>query len=182
LRPASLRQRFSAFLFDYLLILIYIAVLAAVSTLLLFSPWGERRFGLDDSPIVSDALAFLTLVLPVMLYFAISHSRPAGATWGKHRRELQVVRYPDGARLGFGRALLRAAVKLLPWQLAHTALFNIPGWPMSPAEPPGWVVGLFVLVWVLVFIYWVSALLSRDRRALYDRVAGTWVRWEHPER
>lgn len=176
MQPASLRQRTAAFALDYLVILAYILLLAGVSVLLLISPPGARLFGLLDQPWQRDALAFVTLVLPVMLYFAFSHSRPAGGTWGKRRLGLQVVRYPEGGGVVFGRALLRAAVKLLPWQLAHTALFNIPGWPQSPGTPPGWVIGLFILVWLLVLLYWLSALLSPQRRSLYDLAAGTSVR------
>lgn len=175
MKPANLRRRLIAFVLDYLLILLYIVLLAAATSLLLFSPPGERVLALIDTPLRRDVLAFITLILPVGLYFAISESRPYGATWGKRRLALKVFHNEQAEPPGFGRSLLRTALKLLPWQLAHTALFNIPGWPIAPQEPPVWVLVLFGLVWLLVLLYWLSALLSSQRQTLYDRISGTYV-------
>ena len=46
------------------------------------------------------------------------------ATFGKHRMRLVVVD-AAGRPPGFRRAVVRSAVKFLPWQLAHTAVFQL---------------------------------------------------------
>ncbi|MCA9886651.1 MAG: hypothetical protein KC708_26955, partial [Anaerolineae bacterium] len=60
------------------------------------------------------------------------------------------------------------------WQLAHTCLFHIPGWPMAPAEPSGWVIAGLIAVQGLVLLY-LLLLALRPHRPPYDWAAGTQV-------
>jgi hypothetical protein len=73
------------------------------------------------------------------------------------------------------RSLIRSGLKFLPWQLAHTAMMHIPGFPMSPGEPPVWSTFLLVVVWVLVAVYLVGLTRLGGYRTLYDRLTGTMV-------
>jgi len=72
------------------------------------------------------------------------------------------------------QALVRSLLKFLPWQIAHTSIFHIqevvPGQEPAPFDITG-----FVLVWVLVGIYVISALISKERRTPYDWAAGSYV-------
>ncbi|MGN6359584.1 MAG: RDD family protein, partial [Thermomicrobiales bacterium] len=118
------------------------------------------------------ALGFVSLTLPVMLYFAAQEAAPAGATLGKRALGLRVVT-ALGDRVSFGRALLRAGVKFLPWEIAHTALWHTPVWPAN-ARPAarhwaGYGLALTLAGW------YVGALFTGSRRPLYDRLAGTQV-------
>ena len=61
---------------------------------------------------------------------------------------------------------------LLAWELSHTCLWRIPGWPLEPQEPSWLVYAGFALVWVLVAAYILSALKSDRRQMLYDRLSG----------
>ena len=175
-RPAyaGLRARSLAFSLDYLIICGYILALVTAGALLRRSPLRARSDALFATPNRRDLVAFLTLVLPVLLYFAWGESSAQAATWGKRRLGLQVVD-AAGGRLSRGRALARAALKLLPCQVAHTSLFHIPGWPTAADHVPlPSQIGLG-LVWVLVGTYGAGLLASKQHRTLYDRLTGSIV-------
>lgn len=173
-RVHAIRTRLLAFLIDYLLILAYLAVLAGVGTFLTLGPFRDAWRDLLSTPARMDFLAFLVTVLPVTLYFALSESSSRGASVGKRRMGLRVVGM-DGGRVPLGRALVRSALKFLPWQLAHTGMLNIPGFPIEPTDPPAWTTAMLVAVWVLVVAYLFGLTPLGGSRPLYDRVAGTRV-------
>ncbi len=165
-------RRIAAFAFDYLLLLGYMLGLAVVSVVVRVGVLG----GFQDlgEPWRYDLLAFLTLVLPVFLYFSLSEASSVHATWGKRRLGLCVVAR-EGGQLGKGRSFLRSGLKFLPWQIAHTCLFNIPGWPVAPLTPPMWVVGGLVLACALVVTFLLQLLVSPTHQTFYDWAAGSQV-------
>lgn len=155
------------------MIFAYLAALAGLGTFLTLGPAGAEWGELMSDPVHADLVAFLAAVLPVWLYFALSEAAPGAATWGKRRVGLRVVG-PVG-RLGLARSLARNGLKLLPWQVAHTAMFHIPGFPLSPGDPPTWSVVLLVLAWTLVGLYLLGLTRLLSGRTPYDRIAGTAV-------
>lgn len=173
-QPPRFFRRIAAFSLDYLLIAGYLAALAIVSSMLAFGPLKDSWKVFVSTPTRADLLAFITAILPVILYFTLMESSESGATWGKRRMRLRVVNL-SGQRLSRGQALLRSAIKFLPWQLAHTCLFHIPGWPVKTQEPPGWVMVGLVLVWVLIGFYIVTLMVGPTRRTPYDWIAGSRV-------
>jgi uncharacterized RDD family membrane protein YckC len=167
-RPyAEIQRRLLAFGIDYCVIASYPAALTAISAFLI--PAGALR-PLFSGPTVGQASAFFLVTLPVVSYFALMESSSLKGTLGKRILGLAVVT-ADGARLTRRRALGRAALKFLPWELSHTCLWRIPGWPNSPQEPPWPVYAGFGLVWSLIGVYVLSAILSNRRQALYDRIS-----------
>lgn len=173
-RAAPAAKRIQAFLWDYLVMAGYIAVLVAVSAGLLYTPANAGWRWLFDHPVRADLLSFLLLILPVLLYFALSEASDRQATPGKRKVGLRVVDL-RGKRVPPGRALLRNAFKFLPWQMAHTAMFNIPGFPMAPRDAPVWTTALLVCAWILVGAYLVGLTAAAGGRTPYDRLAGTVV-------
>lgn len=169
MKTASPFSRAAAFLLDSLLILGWAAVLALIS--IFFLP---RRLAIFATPLTSDLAAFLLLVLPAILYFTISESSSIRATLGKRRLGIQVVR-TDFTRLSFGRAFLRSLLQFLPWQIAHTSLFQIPGWPSNATSFPDVSAVGFSLVWLLVLVYLGMMVFSRQHRTPYDWIAGSMV-------
>ena len=167
-------RRLAAFGLDYLVVLAYLVVLGCISWALMRSASGEAWLEFTSRPSRMELVVFLVTVLPVGAYFALMESSPRGATLGKRRMRLRVVRL-GGGRLSLGRAVLRSAVKLLPWQIAHTSLIHIPGWPLDPQPPPTWVTGSMGLVWALVGFYVIALAVRRDRRLPYDWIAGSQV-------
>jgi len=174
LARAQMRRRIQAFMFDYLVILGYLSLLATAGLFLTLGPVGSGWSALVSTPLRKDLLAFFTTVLPVIAYFAWSERSVDGATWGKRHIGLRVVG-PGGCRLSGGQALARSVIKFLPWQMAHTALFHIPGFPMVSADPPAWTVWVLGGMWVLVACYLVGRTRFFGGRTIYDRLSNSHV-------
>jgi uncharacterized RDD family membrane protein YckC len=169
---ATLRRRLSAFGVDYLAIAAYIGALWGVSTALASANITPADASAD--PVRGQLMGFALLTLPVLLYFALWEGSARQATPGKWAFGLTVVS-SGGGRLPWSRSLLRSSLKFLPWELAHTSLWRIPGWPAQVETiPAGPLVGL-VTAWILAAAYVVAALLSTSRRTPYDRAAGSTV-------
>ena len=166
--------RIAAFLLDYLLILVYLGILALVGLSLTLGPLGEAWSALVSTAARKDLLAFFTTVLPVMAYFVWSERSPAGGTWGKRKLGLRVVDSQYG-RISLGQALIRSALKFAPWQMAHTALIHIPGFPMAPHDPPTWSVWMLITMWLVVAVYLIGLTQLGGRRTPYDRISSTRV-------
>jgi len=166
--------RIAAFLLDYLLILAYLGVLALVGLFLTLGPLGEAWSILFSTPTRRDLLAFFTTVLPVSAYFVVSERSPAGATWGKRKLGLRVVD-AQARPISDAQAVIRSVVKFAPWQMAHTALIHIPGFPVAPQDPPTGSVWLLSAMWLLVATYLIGLTQLSGRRTLYDRISSTRV-------
>jgi len=171
---ASFRKRLKAFAFDYLLILTYIIVLASVNFgIILRGRMLEDISPLLASPLAKDAIAFLTLILPVILYFTLQEGSIRQGTWGKRKAGIRVVN-ANGGTLTKMQAFVRSLVKFLPWQIAHTSIYQIqevvPGGEVGPFNITG-----FVLVYVLVGIYIAAVFISKKRRTPYDWASGSFV-------
>ena len=171
---SSMWLRIKAFIFDYLLILAYLVALVVAGLLLRLGPLGSEWSELLSTPLRKDLLAFLTTVLPVVAYFAWNEGSATGATWGKRRVGLKVVGL-DGQPLSSRQALVRAVAKFVPWQMAHTALFNIPGFPMATGDPPTWTLWLLGCMWALVAAYLIGLTRLGGGRTIYDRLSASKV-------
>ena len=171
---AKVWQRMGAFLLDYLIIAAYLVLLVIISVELGFGPLRSVFRTMFADPTSSEFSAFLLLVLPVMLYFALCECSSWRATWGKRRMGLRVIN-TYGARLSLPRSLVRSLLKFAPWELTHACLWRIPGWPLAPSTPSPIITAGLVLVWILVGTYVVSMLVSKKHQALYDWIAGTFV-------
>jgi uncharacterized RDD family membrane protein YckC len=139
--------------------------------------WGGLLFGTvmiatsgnppqPENPWHAQAIGLLTMTVPVTLYFALCESSALRASVGKRALGL-VVSMEAGERLLFRSALLRNAVKFVPWEFGHTvaqqAAFSgegrFPAWAWGPAA-----VALVGPVW------WLVALIVTGRTP-YDRLA-----------
>lgn len=172
---AAPTARIRAFAWDYLVVLGYLVALTGIGLLLTFGAAGPAWAEFMDDPVRADLVAFVCAVLPVVLYFALSEGLGAGATWGKRRVGLVVMAIGWGSPPHPGRALVRNGLKFLPWQMSHTAMFHIPGFPAATGEPPTWSVVVLGAAWFLVAVYLVGLTRLGGYRPLYDRVAGTAV-------
>lgn len=113
-----------------------------------------------------------TVALPVWLYFILSERSTYQATVGKRLLGLYVTDLA-GYRIGFRRALLRTAVKMIPWELTHLALF-FPT-PIMFDDSPGFRPAL-ALVYLLMAIYLAAVVISPRNRSIHDFAAGTVVK------
>ncbi|MBI5033960.1 MAG: RDD family protein [Chloroflexi bacterium] len=175
LRYAGFVKRMVAFALDYLVIAVYVVALA-VTTLGIFRvlEFAGRAVTFPQNPVIGDLIAFFTLVLPTILYFTLQESSARQATWGKRKIGIRVVN-ANGETLTRKQAFVRSLVKFLPWQIAHTCLFQIEGLPFAPAQPAPLVLIGFAIVYGLVGMYALSTVISKNRRAPYDWAAGSYV-------
>ena len=116
---ASPARRIAAFLIDGLVLGAYAALLTFVSIKSGFSEevasdtWAARA-GLH-------LVGFVTLTLPVLLYFSLLEGSSTGTTLGKRLCGIRVTNtagMPAGLRRGFARNIIR----FLPWEMAHAGI------------------------------------------------------------
>ena len=170
-KAATLMQRTVAFLFDYLLIFVYLLLVLLLIGLpmLRFTPTFNERLGTNR--VLGQLFGFIFATLPIGLYFVIGDASQAQGTWGKRKRGLQVT---DGAGqpIGWQKSLLRTMLKLTPWEVAHTGIHQT---GFSGAAPSTFALTCIGLSYALIGANLVSAWLSPTKQALYDRIAGTYV-------
>ncbi|HKX72659.1 MAG TPA: RDD family protein [Candidatus Saccharimonadales bacterium] len=174
----TLKQRFKALFLDYLIILLWMAVLAAVNVILfivIFDGFPDYlgMFG----PFWTQLIFFGVLTLPVGLFLYCSEAGPRHATFGKRKAHLKVVS-TDGSWATRKQTAVRTVVKLLPWELSHAFI-----WQMQyvfyehgyEAAVPAWIfVGLNVAT-LMALVYVMLVVVRKDRRSVHDLVAGTKV-------
>ncbi len=143
----------------------------AATQLALFGPL-RHALGISDDEFFrsgwnTELYTLLTISSLVLLYFALPEKSRWQATPGKRLLGLKTA-----GQLGWGSAAARAAVKLLPWELAHVAN-NFPS-PVWYSDDPGfrW---MFIAPQVLLVAYVVTVLVDRKSRAPHDFLAGTQV-------
>ncbi|MDQ2956738.1 MAG: RDD family protein [Actinomycetota bacterium] len=117
--PAPQRARLRASAVDLVVIWGWLGALAGLSRLPLLRRTGYAE--LFRTPATADLAQFATGVLPVWLYLLAGEAGSTHATRGKRAAGLTVVDL-GGEPPSRSRIAARAAVKLLPWQLAHLAI------------------------------------------------------------
>ena len=118
---------------------------------------------------------FLTISLPIWLYFILFESGPRQATLGKALLGLQVTDM-EGNRLGRHRATLRTAAKLAFFEIGHFALlYPI---PLFDDPVPSFRTGIIVVI-ALMITYFVMALITPRHQSVHDLVARTLVVQSH---
>lgn len=166
---AGFVQRITAFFLDYVIILIYLTAITVLMWLL------NSLFSINDllftDRVRAQFVGFLLITLPVALYFAISESSTHQATWGKQRMGLKVTDY-QGARISFGRSLARTGLKLIPWELSHTLIWDI---SFSPQADDVLIYYGFGFVYLLVGLNLASLLLTQKHQTIYDLLIKTYV-------
>lgn len=156
-------RRFGAAAIDLWVVLAWAAVGAIIYLIL-------RAHGLvPTTPLASDLLGFLTMVLPVTATLAAQEASRHRASVGKRRLGF-VVSSTAGTPISFARSMARSAAKFLPWQLAHTGVFHLIAGSTDPI-----VMGLAIGAQVLVLANVAVMLLHPEYRAVHDLVAGTKV-------
>jgi uncharacterized RDD family membrane protein YckC len=153
-----------------------------VGILLLFTAIVITQFGLEALtggwPIRllttgprMEGWVWLSVSLPTYLYFALSESSVHQATAGKRLLGLRVTD-TAGKRIGYGRALLRTIVKLIPWEVTHLSIF-LPT-PILTNGQGGFLPGL-ITANVSILVYLAVIVMTAGKRGIHDLAAGTIV-------
>jgi hypothetical protein len=154
---------------DWLCILVWVAITAAVGIPLYLS--GVTT-GLSLA--VVNVVAAFVLVVPVTLGLAWLESGTREASPGKRARRLRVVRFGTGARVSLWRALMRDTLKVaVPWTIGHAAVYGIVASGGEGTVPVQ--VWLLTAVAYILPIAYVVTLFVGSGRTPYDWVADTAV-------
>lgn len=161
----------AAFFIDLLVFALYLAVLGFLSLAGMQDGLEQVFPGLFQNPIAFDFLAFITVVLPFAICSALLEHSSWQGTPGKRFLKIRVVTMAGG-KLKLIQSLLRSGLKFLPWQLAHTAVFQI---LLGPESLQPLFLGLSILAQGLVVANIIAAFLNKRHQSFYDRISGTWV-------
>jgi uncharacterized RDD family membrane protein YckC len=163
-------RRIGAFAIDWCLAAAYVGALTAI----IFTTGFVRLESPDTTAdrVAGQLLAFAVLTGPVILYFSLMEASHWQATIGKRLLGVRVVG-PADARLTVARSLARSALKFLPWEVAHTAIWHSSDRPFLDEPSP---LTLTVMLAAQVVALWFAgALFVGTGRTPYDRVVQTRV-------
>jgi uncharacterized RDD family membrane protein YckC len=162
--PIKVSKRLKEIFFDYLVILIYLALLLIISL-------AAFTFIVKEVPrftyIQAQLIAFLASILPIVLIFSLLDCLKPFGTFGKRKAGL-MVRYK---RPSFFRSLLRNCIKFLPWQLAHIGV--IEGVYGGDASLTATIFSSVAMLLAIIMLC--MGLFRKDKRHLGDIIAGTQV-------
>lgn len=117
-------RRLTALVLDYLVILAWMTILALGSAVV-YPSLGYYPDTLGFlGPIGSQILFFFLLTFVVGIYLYKCESGRYQATWGKRRMGLKVMD-TRGGRLLHRQVIVRTAVKLAPWEVAHVFVWQM---------------------------------------------------------
>lgn len=156
-------KRCLAFLIDYCIIVAYALVLFG-SVMIAQSLFQFKIQAL--SPVSGQLVGFISLTFPVLLYFFLSEKGKHQGTIGKRILKIRV----DGDYL-----LLRSILKFIPWEIAHAGVLWLFYYENAGIETPIWVWILLLLPQVLVVIYFITILIYKGEKSVYDKIARTQV-------
>jgi uncharacterized RDD family membrane protein YckC len=166
-------KRLVAWLIDWAVILVWVAVVAAIGVPLYLA--GITHFA---GAIVLNIVSGLLIVVPVTVGFAIMEAGSRSATLGKRVMGLRVAHTRGTGRVGFSRSLFRNSLKIaVPWLIGHSAVFAL----IQTGGRDGGAVALIIGSYVLPILY-VASLFVKGGRTPYDRLSGTEVRQSPTER
>jgi len=157
-------NRLLAWIVDWLAILAWVAVVAAVGIpLYLMGIIGTMPL------LWANLVAAALLVVPVTIVLARLESSVKEGSLGKRARHLRVVSVRTGARVSFQQAIARNALKIaLPWTIGHAAVYGIVTSSATGTVPISISV-LTAIAYVLPITYVVSLFLGTGRTP-YDRL------------
>ena len=164
-------KRIKAFLIDYLFIAIYILLLFVVTLLI------SKIFSTDLNNvnlIVAELTGFITLTLPVILYFVLTENSKYAGSLGKRKFKLQVVSITSN-KASISRLIVRNCIKFLPWELAHFFIFRLFYFIKIKSETPQWVLIGLIVSQVLALIFLLYIIFNKHNRSIYEIFSGTKV-------
>ncbi|WP_229683255.1 RDD family protein [Virgibacillus oceani] len=161
-------DRFKAFLFDYLLILVYLAILVVFGVFLF--PSIQELF--SGSLIKAQFVGFMMVTLPISLYFIVCDSIIIGQTFGKKKMGIQVFNENQEV-LPVLQAVYRVILKFIPWELSHYLVYRMVALGDDKIPILYYMIG--GLIYALIFAYILTAIFTKKKQTLYDIAARTQV-------
>jgi uncharacterized RDD family membrane protein YckC len=164
-------KRLKAFAIDYLIIVFYIGLLLGVT--LIISKLFYLKLN-NVNPVSGEIIAFLTLTLPVILYFTLSENGKNAGTIGKRKFALQVVS-TSRTKANIRQLLLRNCIKFLPWELTHFFIYRLFYFNSLNQTVPNWVLAGLIVSQGLALIYLLCIIFHKNNQSIYEYVSKTKV-------
>jgi uncharacterized RDD family membrane protein YckC len=167
-------RRLKAFAVDYIIITVYAAVLFLTTKLVSLA----SGLNLQNTRVVAlHLISFLTLTLPVILYFAFYEHSKRGGTVGKRKYNLQVAAYcaHNITKPGFIQLLVRNTIKFLPWVLAHFFVIELIQNAELKRQTPTWIFTGLIGSQLLALVYFICLVVSKQNRSIYEVISKTRV-------
>lgn len=165
-------KRIVAFGIDYCIIAAYGSVLfylnLQLDNIFHYFEWFSNQ------PIYAQIIGFLTLTVPVILYFVLFESSPWQATPGKHLLRLKVVSTEYG-KPPFYCLAIRNGIKFIPWEMAHGAVHWSYYYTHQGSDIPVFLILINGTAMTLALFYIVLIFIRKDNRTLYETWSGTRV-------
>lgn len=156
-------RRFIAIIMDFLILSVYAVIL------FVFSPLLSPLF--QETAWKSELFGFILLVIPVFLYFFLFEASCLKATPGKVCLHLRVVML-DGTNIGYKNSFYRSAVKFIPWEIAHFAIWQF----MFPESMFSFIaMTLLVISNIFGILYIVFPFFNSKKRAIHDFAAHSFL-------
>ena len=162
INPIPFKKRMTEFLFDYLFILAYLALLflgCMLFYIIFFN--GIPEF----TEIQSQCLVFFTSVLPITLLFTFLDYTNNGS-FGKVKAGLELVYQKKTVQA----SLIRNTIKFLPWQLGHMGTIH-----GVYSEFDVLSISLSISATLLAVFLLAMTIFRKDKRHLGDLLARTQV-------
>ncbi len=157
-------KRSTAYILDILLLFLLLAPLGFLVS------WVVGLRMPQTGPEIWRSLLW-NISIPSWLYFGLSDYSQMGATLGKRLLKLRVVNN-EHQRLSVRTAVLRTAVKLLPWELVHLSAFAL-SQDMGSFTTVQMV--LLTVANLLTLVYVGVAAFMHGQQSVHDFVAKTQV-------
>lgn len=161
-------SRVLAFVIDYLVLAVYGGAVFAFAIFL-------QLDAKVSSPWISHLLGFLSLTLPVVLYFIVCENSAKQATYGKLVCRLKVMDISLNAA-SFRSLCVRNCLKFLPWEIAHLGVHWAFYYNRMGVSPASWVWIPLILAQMLAIIYLIGIAMTKTNQAPYEIYSGTCVK------
>lgn len=163
--------RLLAFFIDWLIILVYAGLLFGI-TILITTRFNISFSDITISPQMGHLIGFITLTLPVILYFTLTESGLKHGSLGKQILKLKVydkeLKNPK-----FINILVRNLAKFAPWELAHLGVHWAMFYIRQNTIIPVWVWITLITPQLIMALYLLIALINKKNRTIYELISKT---------
>lgn len=164
-------HRFVAYFIDMTLLMIAVQSVQW-GLFILTDGFPFNQLALSNSGILIYGWVFLTVSIPIWLYFILQERSVHHATIGKRIMGL-VVESQNGEPANLGQIISRTVIKLLSWEIFHLT-FMFPT-PLVNDPSAGFRIG-FVVGYLILILYVLVLIQTPLYQSVHDLIARTVVR------
>jgi len=128
--------------------------------------------GTPITPFQTYIRTILSFSIPVWIYSIGNDFSKSGSTLGKKIMKIHVITLKQD-RLKLHQAILRNAIKLIPWEMVHLTFFGLSeGWSSFSIVQ----MILVIITYVIIFLYIIVMIKSKGTKAIHDYASHTQVK------